>query len=67
MREKKRLENMVADDEELVRRSSDIEAYFELAREGEDVLADLERDIKALAAFNEDLRRGPCSTARPIR
>jgi len=55
MREKKRLENMVADDEELVRRSSDIEAYFELAREGEDVLADLERDIKALAAFNEEL------------
>ncbi|MGA3069204.1 MAG: peptide chain release factor 2 [Terracidiphilus sp.] len=55
MREKKRLEVMVADDEELVRRSSDIEAYFELAREGEDVLADLERDIKALAAFNEDL------------
>jgi len=26
-----------------------------LAREGEDVLADLERDIKALAAFNEEL------------
>ncbi|MGA2167602.1 MAG: peptide chain release factor 2 [Terracidiphilus sp.] len=55
MRDKKRLEVMVADDEELVRRSSDIEAYFELAREGEDVLADLERDIKALAAFNEAL------------
>ncbi len=28
---------------------SDIEAYFELAREGEDVLADLERDINALS------------------
>jgi peptide chain release factor 2 len=55
MRDKKRLENMVADDEELVRRSGDIEAYFELAGEGEDVLADLERDIKALAAFNEAL------------
>src|ERR1035437_6477099 len=52
MREKKRLEVMVADDEELVRRSGDIDAYFELAREGEDVLADLERDIKALASFN---------------
>jgi peptide chain release factor 2 len=55
MRERKRLENMVADDEELVRRTGDIEAYFELAREGEDVLGDLERDVKALAAFNEAL------------
>ena len=55
MRDRKRLEALVADDEELVRRTSDIEAYFELAREGEDVLADLERDIKALAAFAEEL------------
>jgi peptide chain release factor 2 len=55
MREKKRLEVMVADDEELVRRTGDIEAYFELAKEGEDVLADLERDIKALSTFNEEL------------
>src|SRR6201996_2135512 len=53
MRDRKRLEQLVADDEELLRRTSDIEAYFELAREGEDVLADLERDIKALAAFAE--------------
>src|ERR1017187_2797703 len=55
MRERKRLENLVADDEEPVRRTGDIEAYFELAREGEDVLADLERDVKALSAFNEAL------------
>jgi len=55
MRDRKRLENLVADDEQLVRRTGDIEAYFELAKEGEDVLADLERDIKALAAFNEEL------------
>ncbi|MGB6191429.1 MAG: peptide chain release factor 2 [Terracidiphilus sp.] len=55
MRDRKRLEALVADDEELVRRSSDIEAYFELAGEGEDVLADLERDINALRAFAEDL------------
>ncbi len=38
MRDRKRLEALVADDEELVRRTSDVEAYFELAREGEDVL-----------------------------
>jgi len=55
MRDKKRLEVMVADDEELLRRTGDIETYIELAREGEDVLADLERDIKALAVFNEEL------------
>ncbi|HZB87472.1 MAG TPA: peptide chain release factor 2 [Terracidiphilus sp.] len=55
MRDRKRLEALVADDEQLVRRSGDIEAYFELAREGEDVLADLDRDIKALATFAEEL------------
>ncbi|WP_197413845.1 peptide chain release factor 2 [Terracidiphilus gabretensis] len=55
MRDRKRLEGLVAHDEELVRRSGDIEAYFELAGEGEDVLADLERDIKSLATFAEDL------------
>jgi peptide chain release factor 2 len=55
MRDRKRLEELVARDEELVRRTSDIEAYFELAREGEDVLADLERDIKSLATFTEEL------------
>ena len=55
MRDKKRLETMVADDEQLLRRTGDIEAYFELAKEGEDVLADLERDIKGLTAFAEEL------------
>ena len=55
MRDRKRLETLIADDDELVRRTGDIEAYFELAREGEDVLADLERDIKALATFTEEL------------
>ncbi len=55
MRDRKRLEQLVADDEQLVRRTSDIEVYFELAREGEDVLADLEKSIKDLAAFAEEL------------
>src|SRR5580658_7350355 len=59
MRDRKRLESLVADDNELVRRTGDIEAYFELAREGEDgaadLLNDLARDIKALAAFAEEL------------
>ncbi len=55
MRDRKRLEQLVADDDELVRRTGDIEAYFELAREGEDVLADLEQGIKELIAFTEEL------------
>ena len=55
MRDKKRLETLVADDEELVRRTGDIEAYFELGREGEDVLGEIESEIKALAAFNEEV------------
>jgi peptide chain release factor 2 len=55
MRDRKRLEALVASDEELVRRTGDIEAYFELAREGEEVLPDLEKSIKELAAFAEEL------------
>ncbi len=55
MRDRKRVEAMIASDDELVRRTGDVEAYFELAREGEDVLADLERDIKNLATFAEEL------------
>ena len=35
MRERKRLEVQIADDAELARRSDDIEAYFDLMREGE--------------------------------
>ncbi len=48
MREKKRLENMLAHELDLGRRSDDISAYFELAREGESVNADLRREIDAL-------------------
>jgi peptide chain release factor 2 len=50
MREKKRLEDMVATEAELVRRSNDIAAYVELSREGENVDADLRREIDALRA-----------------
>ncbi|MBV9183204.1 MAG: peptide chain release factor 2 [Acidobacteria bacterium] len=48
MREKKRLEDMLATEVELVRRSDDISAYFELAREGENVEADLRREMDTL-------------------
>ncbi|WP_263379364.1 peptide chain release factor 2 [Granulicella paludicola] len=55
MRERKRLETLLADDAELGRRSDDIEAYFELAREGENTEPDLTREIPALVAFSEAL------------
>ena len=48
MREKKRLEDMLATEADLVRRTEDISAYFDLAREGESVEADLRREIDSL-------------------
>ncbi len=60
MRDRKRIEAQLADDQELARRSGDIDAYFELAREASDadqttILADLEKEIHALAAFADQL------------
>jgi peptide chain release factor 2 len=48
MREKKRLEDMLATEADLVRRGDEIATYFELAREGESVDADLRREIDSL-------------------
>ena len=55
MRERKRLEQSLATDAELGRRSSDIAAYFDLAREGEDVTADLRRELDNLRTVVEAL------------
>ena len=48
MRERKRLEDVLATESDLARRSDDIAAYLELAREGENVAADLKRELTAL-------------------
>jgi peptide chain release factor 2 len=48
MREKKRLEEVLAIETDLLRRGADISAYFELAHEGESVDADLRREIDSL-------------------
>ena len=48
MREKKRLEHALATDADLARRGDDITAYFDLAKEGENVDPDLEREIGSL-------------------
>ena len=55
MREKKRLEDMLAHEAELARRGDDISAYFDLSREGENVDADLQREIDSLRQFVERL------------
>jgi peptide chain release factor 2 len=55
MRERKRLEEVLATESELARRSDDITAYFELAREGENVGADLKREIDSLRELVERL------------
>ena len=55
MRERKRLEGQLAMDNDLARRSEDIDAYFDLAREGEQVEPDLEREIKAFSELVERL------------
>src|SRR5579872_6786964 len=48
MREKKRLDHILATEADLLRRTDDISAYFELAREGETVDNDLRREIDSL-------------------
>ena len=55
MRERKRLETLLSDDAELARRSDDVSAYFDLAREGEDVEAELASAIASVEQFAEKL------------
>jgi peptide chain release factor 2 len=48
MRERKRLEGLVSLESDLGRRTEDIVAYFDLASEGENVTADLQRELDTL-------------------
>jgi peptide chain release factor 2 len=50
MRERKRLDIILKTEEELGRRVSEIETYFELAGEGESVEAELKRELDALGS-----------------
>jgi peptide chain release factor 2 len=51
LQDRKRLEEAVVNDREVAAMTSDIETLFELAREGENVLADLDRDLKRYRAL----------------
>lgn len=55
MRERKRLEGLLADDAELARYAGDVEALFELAQEGEAVEPELQAEIAKTEAFAEQL------------
>jgi peptide chain release factor 2 len=55
MQERKRLEQSIADEAEVARLTSDLDTLFELGREGEDVSADLEREIRRFSERLESL------------
>jgi len=55
MQDRKRLEEQVAQDAKITSLAGDMEALFELAREGEDVASDLEREMKTFSAYLESL------------
>jgi peptide chain release factor 2 len=55
MRERKRLEEQLAADADLARRTGDISAYIDLSTEGEDVSTELRQEVDALRKRVEDL------------
>ena len=55
MQERKRLEQSLANEAEVARLTSDLDTLFELGREGEDVAADLDRQMKLFSERLETL------------
>jgi peptide chain release factor 2 len=55
MRERKRLQDVLSTEEDLVRRENDINTYFDLAREGENVESELRGEIGSLRDMVERL------------
>jgi peptide chain release factor 2 len=58
MQQRKRLEEAIQSSKSVESATSDIETLFELAKEGESVNGDLEREMKALEARLEELETG---------
>jgi len=58
MQERKRLEAVIGDDRRIAGLTSDIETLFELGREGEDIGAELAREMKAFAERLEKMETG---------
>jgi len=55
MQDRKRLEEQIGEAEKISGLASDLDTLFELAREGEDVNGDLEREMRSLTAYLEKL------------
>jgi peptide chain release factor 2 len=55
MQDRKRLEEAIANDERVRAQTDDLDTLFELAREGEDVSADIAREMKTYAGLLERL------------
>src|SRR5258708_7358419 len=55
MQARKRLEELIANDDRIRAMTDDLDTMFELAREGEDVQADIERDMKTYGELLERL------------
>ena len=55
MQDRKRLEEQVAQDSKISALTSDLDTLFELAREGESVNGELEREINSLSGYLEKL------------
>jgi peptide chain release factor 2 len=53
MQERKRLENNIANEQRIAALTSDLDTLFELAREGEEVNGDIERDLQSFGQFVE--------------
>ena len=58
MQQRKRLEEAIQRSASVASTASDIDTLFELAREGENVTADLEREMKSFEATLEELETG---------
>jgi peptide chain release factor 2 len=64
MQDRKKLEQAIADAAEVTRMTSDLDTLFELGREGENVTADLEREMKTFAERLETLETGMLLSGR---
>ena len=68
MQERKRLEQAIAEEAEVARLTSDLDTLFELGREGENVTADLEREIQRFSERSGSARnRNAAQRARTTR
>ena len=58
MQDRKRLEEAIESEARVARLTEDIDTMFELAREGEDMTADIERELKSFATHVGKLETG---------